>query len=71
MLLHTRLGSFAFLIPYETLQARGLSHRCPRTECNFSNRRFDFAAMLPRLGVAAVPTPPMPDRLLKLAEAHW
>jgi hypothetical protein len=35
------------------------------------NRRFDLAAMLPRLGVAAVRTPPMPYRLLKLAEAHW
>jgi hypothetical protein len=27
--------------------------------------------MLPRLGYAAAHTPPMPNRLLKLAEAHW
>ena len=34
------------------------------------NRRYDLAAMMPRLGWAAVRTPPMPYRLLKLAEAH-
>jgi hypothetical protein len=39
--------------------------------CYRFNRRFDLAAMLPRLGVAAARTPPMPYRLLKLAEAHW
>lgn len=32
------------------------------------NRRFDLAAMLPRLGWAAVRTPPMSKRLLLLAE---
>jgi transposase-like protein len=39
--------------------------------CYRFNRRFDLAAMLPRLGYAAVRTPPMPYRLLKLAEVHW
>lgn len=39
--------------------------------CNRFNRRFDLAAMLVRLGRAAVHTPPMPYRLLSLAEAHW
>jgi hypothetical protein len=39
--------------------------------CYRFNRRFDLAAMLPRLGVAAARIPPMPYRLLKLAEAHW
>jgi transposase-like protein len=39
--------------------------------CYRFNRRFDLAAMLPRLGYAAARTPPMPYRLLKLAEAHW
>ena len=39
--------------------------------CYRFNRRFDLAAMLPRLGVAAARTPPMPYPLLKLAEAHW
>ena len=36
--------------------------------CYRFNRRFDLAAMLPRLGWAAVRTPPMPHRLLVLAE---
>jgi transposase-like protein len=39
--------------------------------CYRFNRRFDLAAMLPRLGYAAVRTPPMPYRLLTLAEPHW
>jgi hypothetical protein len=39
--------------------------------CYRFNRRFGLAAMLPRLGYAAAHTPPMPYRLLKLAEAHW
>jgi hypothetical protein len=39
--------------------------------CYRFDRRFDLAAMLPRLGVAAARTPPMLYRLLKLAEAHW
>jgi hypothetical protein len=37
--------------------------------CYRFNRRFDLAAMLPRLGWAAVRTPPMPSRLLVLAKA--
>jgi ribosomal protein L37AE/L43A len=36
--------------------------------CYRFNRRFDLAAMLPRLGRAAMRTPPMPHRLLKMAE---
>jgi hypothetical protein len=39
--------------------------------CYWFNRRFDLAAMLPHIGVAAVRTPPMPYRLITLAEAHW
>jgi hypothetical protein len=39
--------------------------------CYRFNRRFAPAAMLPRLGIAVVCTPPMPYRLLTLAEAHW
>src|SRR5712672_2498567 len=33
-------------------------------------RRYDLAAMMPQLGYVAVRTPPMPYRLLKLAEDH-
>ncbi|MBI3141176.1 MAG: IS1595 family transposase, partial [Rhodocyclales bacterium] len=35
------------------------------------NRRFDLASMLARLATAAAHTPPMPYRLVKLAEVHW
>jgi transposase-like protein len=35
------------------------------------NRRYDLPTMILRLGWAAVRTPPMPYRLLKMAEVHW
>lgn len=37
--------------------------------CYRFNRRFNLEDMIPRLGYAAVRTPPMPQRLLKMAEA--
>jgi len=45
----------------------------PRYLAEFSyrfNRRFQLEEMIPRLGYAAVRTPPMPYRLLRLAELH-
>ena len=39
--------------------------------CYRFNRRFQLEDLLPRLGYVAVRTPPMPERLLKLAEAAW
>jgi len=39
--------------------------------CYRFNRRFDLASLLKRLATAATRTPPMPYRLVKLAEAHW
>lgn len=56
-----------------TYHAIHLKH-APRYLAEFQyrfNRRFDLPAMLPRLLYAAVRTPPVPMRLLKLAEAHW
>ena len=38
--------------------------------CYRFNRRFDLRAMMPRFLHAAARTPPMPGRLLKLAEAY-
>ena len=38
--------------------------------CYRFNRRFDLQAMMPRFLIAATNTPPMPGRLLKLAEAY-
>ena len=55
---------------YHAIRAKHL----PRYLAEFSyrfNRRFDLAAMVGRLGRAATVTPPMPYRLVKLAEAHW
>jgi hypothetical protein len=46
----------------------------PRYLAEFSyrfDRRFDLASMLARLAAAAAQTPPMPYRLVQLAEAHW
>jgi hypothetical protein len=37
--------------------------------CYRLNRRFKLEDMIPRLGYAAVRTPPMPQRLLSMAEA--
>jgi transposase-like protein len=50
------------------------SKHLPRYLAEFSyrfNRRYDLASMLARLATAAAHTPPMPYRLVKLAEAHW
>jgi len=55
---------------YHAIRAKHL----PRYLAEFSyrfNRRFDLAGMVGRLGADAAFTPPMPYRLVKLAEAHW
>jgi len=46
----------------------------PRYLAEFSyrfNRRFDLSSLPARLAFAAAHTPPMPYRLIKLAEPHW
>lgn len=51
----------------------GARKHAPRRLAEFAwrfNRRYDLPAMIPRLGVIALRTPPMPYRLLKLAEDH-
>lgn len=55
---------------YHAIRARHL----PRYLAEFTyrfNRRFDLPGMAESLGTAAVLTPPMPCRFVKLAEAHW
>lgn len=55
---------------YHAIRAKHL----PRYLAEFTyrfNRRFDLASMVARLGKAAAHTPPMPHRLVKLAEVHW
>ena len=54
---------------YHAIRAKHL----PRYLAEFSyrfNHRFKLEEMIPRLGCAAVRTPPMPYRLLRLAEGH-
>jgi hypothetical protein len=55
---------------YHAIRAKHL----PRYLAEFSyrfNRRFNLAGMIGRLGRAATVTPPMPYRLVRLAEVHW
>jgi ribosomal protein L37AE/L43A len=55
---------------YRAIRAKHL----PRYLAEFTyrfNRRLDLAGMVGRLGAAAAFTPPMPYRLVKLAETHW
>jgi len=55
---------------YHAIRAKHL----PRYLAEFTyrfNRRFDLAGMVESLGTAALLTPPMPYRFVKLAEVHW
>jgi len=50
---------------------RAVRKHAPRTLAEFEyrfNRRYDLTTIIPRLGYAAVRTPPMPYKLLKLTE---
>ena len=65
---NTMLGNIKSAI---TGTYRAVRKHADRTLAEFEwrfNRRYDLAAMIPRLGYAATHTPPMPWRLLRLAE---
>ena len=66
---NTALGNIKAAITdtYRSIAPKHVPRYLAEFEYRF-NRRFDLAAMLPRLTWAAVRTPPMPYRLLKLAE---
>ena len=66
---NTALGNIkaAIVGTYRAIEEKHVPRYLAEFEYRF-NRRFDLAAMLPRLTWAAVRTPPMPYRLLKLAE---
>ena len=68
---NTALGNIktAIVGTYRAIRDKHVPRYLAEFEYRF-NRRYDLAAMLPRLGWAAVRTPPMPYRLLKLAEFH-
>ena len=67
---NTALGNIKAAITgtYRSIAPKHVPRYLAEFEYRF-NRRYDLAAMLPRLGWAALRTPPMPYRLLKLAEA--
>ena len=54
---------------YRAVRQKHLPRYLAEFEYRF-NRRYDLAAMIPRLGYAAVHTPRMPYALLKLAEKN-
>ena len=54
---------------YRAISSKHVPRYLAEFEYRF-NRRYDLAAMIPRLTWASVRTQPMPYRLLKLAEVH-
>jgi hypothetical protein len=68
---NTALGNIkaALTGTYRSINSKHVPRYLAEFEYRF-NRRYDLAAMLPRLTWAATRTPPMPYRLLKLAEVH-
>lgn len=55
---------------YHAIRPKHLPRYLAEFEYRF-NRRYKLEELVPRLTFAAVHTPPMPGRLLKLAEAYW
>ena len=68
---NTTLGNIknAVIGTYRAVQNKHLPRYLAEFEYRF-NRRHDLAAMMPRLGWAAVRIPPITYNLLKLAEHH-
>src|ERR1022692_2207096 len=68
---NTALGNIKAAITgtYRSIASKHVPRYLAEFEYRF-NRRYDLAAMLPRLCWAGVHTPPMPYRLLKLAEVY-
>ena len=66
---NTALGNIknAMTGTYRAIREKHVPRYLAEFEYRF-NRRYDLAAMMPRLGYIAVRTPPMPYRLLKLDE---
>jgi ribosomal protein L37AE/L43A len=68
---NTVLGNIksAITATFRSVSRKHVPRRLAEFEYRF-NRRYDLPAMIPRLGWVAVRTPPMPYRLLKLAEDY-
>ena len=69
--LPTSLGNIKAAITgtHRSVSAKHVPRYLAEFEYRF-NGRYDLAAMIPRLTWASVQNPPMPCRLLKLAEVH-
>jgi transposase-like protein len=68
---NTALGNIksAIVGTYRSISSKHVPRYLAEFEYRF-NRRYDLAAMIPRLTWAGVRTPPMPYHVLKLAEVH-
>ncbi len=68
---NTALGNIKSAIngTYRAISSKHVPRYLAEFEYRF-NRRYDLASMMPRLNWASVRTPPMPYRLLKLAEVN-
>ena len=68
---NTALGNIkaAIVGTYRAIEQKHVPRYLAEFEYRF-NRRYDLAAMMPRLRWSSVRTPPMPYRLLKLAEVY-
>ena len=68
---NTALGNIKAAITgtYRAISSKHVPRYLAEFECRF-NRRYDLAAMIPRLCWAGVRTAPMPYQLLKLAEVY-
>src|SRR5207237_4940805 len=68
---NTTLGNIKSAITgtYRAIRDKHVPRSLAEFEYRF-NRRYDLAAMMPRLAYVALRTPPMPYRLLRLAEDH-
>ncbi|MDX5929808.1 IS1595 family transposase [Acidiphilium acidophilum] len=68
---NTALGNIKSAIngTYRAISTKHVPRYLAEFEYRF-NRRYDLASMIPRLGYAIVTAPPMPYRLLKLAETY-
>ena len=68
---NTALGNIKSALngTYRSISSKHVPRYLAEFEYRF-NRRFDLKAMIPRLTWASVRTPPMPYRLLKLAEVY-
>jgi hypothetical protein len=65
------LWTLPLTTPYSVIEASFIPSLHGRAAHTGGKRRFALKTIYERLAIAATGTPPMPYRLLKLAEARW